>query len=70
MFKKKRYKKQTIAKLQLFIQKESYNGQVNFSNSKSTTSTLYTNVNKNLSIITHYNNVTKKKIYNINNTIC
>lgn len=70
MFKKKRYKKQTIAKLQLFIQKESYNGQVNFSNAKLTTNTLYTVLNKEVNIIPHYNNVTKKKIYNINNTIC
>jgi hypothetical protein len=68
--RKKRFKKQTIAKLQLFIQKDSYNGQINFSKFKRTTSTLNNNISINLQATTHYNNVTKKKIYNTNYTLC
>ena len=70
MFKKKRYRKQTIGKLQLFLQKESYKGYKNFLKNKNISTTIKSIPLLKLDKYIHFNNVTKKKIYNTDYEIC
>ena len=70
MFKKKRYKRQTIGKLQLFFQKDSYMGFNNFLKITKSSSIIQVIPNLELKSFIHFNNVTKKKIHNPNNKVC
>ncbi len=62
MSKKKRFKKKTLGRLQMFFEKKPYTG---FKNIASTDLTYNCLVSTKVYItqIVHYNNVTKKKIY-------
>lgn len=66
MFRKKRYKKYTLGRLQLFFQKETYLGLSFISQKLIQKSTISLKITKKKKMI-HYNIVTKKKIYYLNN---
>lgn len=68
MFRKKRFKRYTLGRLQNFIKKSPYTGYINYA--KKFKSGNYADINFiNIKLCHYYTNVTKKKIYYTNNKI-
>lgn len=54
MFKKRRFKRKTLGRLQIFFQRDSYIGYINFNKIIRTTNILSTNMCKNINNCKHY----------------